>query len=277
MRNLTLGQAAELSADLTALCRAWTITKKNGDVLRFTDHIHDLVIDGETYTATNSFAASATQLVGNSVASDTDLTVLLNDTGIPAEEVKRGLFSSAVYSLYVVPYTADPIEPILVLEGRISNTLMQDELAAVFTLTYETNRIGKAICERYTAQCRAGFGDERCKVNLAPLTFAFEVTGVTNGKAFSSTDLAAFPVDHFAQGTVLFTTGDNAGVRMEVIMSNAGAIFTLLPLPFVPTIGDEGTITRGCMHNVAACTAYGNLANYRGEPYVPGDDALRGL
>lgn len=277
MRTLTPEQSNELSAELTALCRAWTLTKKNGDILRFTDHTHDLTIGGEVYTATSSFAASATQLVGNSVASDTDLTVLLSDTGISADDVERGLYTGAVYELFIVPYTADLIDPIKVLAGRISNTTLLDKSIAVFTLTYTTFRIGKSICEVYTAQCRAGFGDSRCKVDLVPLTFAFTITAVTGAKVFTSDDLVAHPTDHFAQGTVLFTSGDNEGVRMEIILSNAGTIYTLLPLPYMPTIGDEGEVTRGCMHNVAACTAYNNLANYRGEPYVPGDDALRGL
>lgn len=273
MRNLTPDQLAEISGGLTTLCRVWSITRKDGVILRYTDHVKDLTIGGDIYTATNSFTATATQLTANNVAADTEVIVLLNDAGIDGDDVERGLYINAPYALGLVSYSNLAAGIIPLLTGSVFSISTLDKLTATFTLSFDTERINKSICEVYAPSCRAGFGDARCKVDLGPLTTAFTVTS-GSAKLVGSTDLDAFPANHFAQGTVLFTSGDNSGVRVEVIASSAGQLFLLLPLPYPPQVGDTASVTRGCTKTVAACTAYGNLANFRGEPYVPGQEGL---
>ena len=46
------------------------------------------------------------------------------------------------------------------------------------------------------------------------------------------------------------------------------------PLPFTPEGGEAITISRGCNKRVEDCRAYNNIANFRGEPYVPGLEVI---
>jgi uncharacterized phage protein (TIGR02218 family) len=74
-----------------------------------------------------------------------------------------------------------------------------------------------------------------------------------------------------AQGSLVFTSGANSGVRVTVKAANAGSGYTLMyPLPFAPATGDAFNVAYGCDHTQATCLAkFNNAANFRGFPFVP--------
>jgi uncharacterized phage protein (TIGR02218 family) len=74
-----------------------------------------------------------------------------------------------------------------------------------------------------------------------------------------------------AQGSLVFTSGANANVRVTVKSVNVGVAYYLMyPLPFAPQIGDGFTVAFGCDHTQYTCqNKFNNLANFRGFPYVP--------
>ena len=73
------------------------------------------------------------------------------------------------------------------------------------------------------------------------------------------------------QGTITFTSGVNTGVTATVGSVAAEVSLTLLyPLESVPATGDGFTVYYGCDHTPGTCQGkFGNLANFRGFPYVP--------
>jgi uncharacterized phage protein (TIGR02218 family) len=73
------------------------------------------------------------------------------------------------------------------------------------------------------------------------------------------------------QGTITFTSGVNTGVTATVGSVAAEVSLTLLyPLESVPAPGDGFTVYYGCDHTPGTCQGkFGNLANFRGFPYVP--------
>ncbi len=76
---------------------------------------------------------------------------------------------------------------------------------------------------------------------------------------------------NFVQGSITFTSGVNAGMTATVGSAIAGTSLSLLyPLESVPASGDGFTVYYGCDHTPGTCQAkFGNLANFRGFPYVP--------
>jgi uncharacterized phage protein (TIGR02218 family) len=82
-----------------------------------------------------------------------------------------------------------------------------------------------------------------------------------------------------AQGSLVFTSGANADVRVTVKSVLTGTVgggvqnigYTLMyPLPFAPATGDAFNVAYGCDHTQATCQGkFNNLANFRGFPYVP--------
>lgn len=265
---------AALGADLTTLCRLWVLNSPDGTILRFTDHHSDIVFEGNTYLSSEAFSASATALAVNDLNADVDIGVLLDETTFTYQKVERGLYDNAVVDLFAVSYRDLTAGSISLLSGAVNSVKLSDQFSANFTVGPILDKIAKSITETYTAYCRAGFGDARCKVNLAAHTETFAVSAVASNQVFTSPEVAARAQDYYAQGTVTWLTGANAGTRIEVVRNNAGQVFTLLPCKLPVSVGDTGEITRGCFKTLAACVGYGNKPNFRGEPYVPGNDGI---
>ena len=69
----------------------------------------------------------------------------------------------------------------------------------------------------------------------------------------------------------------NAGLKMEVKQYTVSppTVTLFLPMPFDVRVGDPVTISAGCAKTIAVCRdTFDNVENFRGEPYVPGNDLL---
>lgn len=84
---------------------------------------------------------------------------------------------------------------------------------------------------------------------------------------------------YFRGGKVIAESGSNNGVVREIKSDAAGDVQTALPFPYQLTVGDVFTVVRGCDKTISACKAKapelgagGNIANFRGEPHIPGQD-----
>lgn len=275
MKVISPALLTALKQDLTTLCRLWAIEDPNGSVLRYTDHHSDIKFEGNVYSATNAFSASATMLAANSIGSDVQIDILLGAAGLEYQRIERGLFDNANVDLVAVSYKHLDAGSIDLLVGSIRTVQFTNPLFATLSIGPRLGKIDKPINEIYSAYCRAGFGDERCKVNLGAHTTAFEVESVASSQSFTIDAAGSSPNDYYAQGTVSWLTGRNAGTNIEVIRNTAGQVFTLLPCKMPVQQGDTGNIVRGCPKTLAACQGYGNVPNYRGEPYVPGTEGLK--
>lgn len=80
---------------------------------------------------------------------------------------------------------------------------------------------------------------------------------------------------YFTYGLVTWVTGANAGYSMDVRQFSPGTVTLALPMTYPITVGDTFTIVAGCDKTAATCKSrFANLLNFRGEPYVPGTDAI---
>lgn len=79
---------------------------------------------------------------------------------------------------------------------------------------------------------------------------------------------------NYIGGTVRFVAGANSGRSMEIIDydSDTGVVTLFEALPYEPSVGDTLKIAQGCDKRKETCVQYENLINFRGEPYVPGQD-----
>ena len=103
------------------------------------------------------------------------------------------------------------------------------------------------------------------------------VATVTDNQIFTLTvtEARANVDDWFKFGVVEWITGNNAGLLMEVkAWTEATNTVTLfLSMPFTVQVGDTLSIYAGCDKQKATCVSkFANIINFRGEPYVPGQD-----
>jgi uncharacterized phage protein (TIGR02218 family) len=76
------------------------------------------------------------------------------------------------------------------------------------------------------------------------------------------------------QGSMVFTSGLNAGLRATVKSAINGVSWTLMyPLPEIPAAGDGINVFFGCDHTAGTCNSkFSNLVHFRGFPNVPPQD-----
>jgi uncharacterized phage protein (TIGR02218 family) len=79
---------------------------------------------------------------------------------------------------------------------------------------------------------------------------------------------------YLAGGLVTWTSGLNTGLSMEIqLYDSSGAIVLFLSMPFTIANGDTFTYQPGCDKRRETCALrYNNMANFRGEPDLPGLD-----
>ena len=80
----------------------------------------------------------------------------------------------------------------------------------------------------------------------------------------------------FAYGKITMTSGASNGLSMEVKAYDVGTITLQLEFPLGVAAGDTYTMHAGCGKRwIEDCfTRYNNVINFRGEPFVPGNDQL---
>lgn len=94
----------------------------------------------------------------------------------------------------------------------------------------------------------------------------------TNPRVFTPSTLPGGS-GYYDGGFLTWETGMNAGIVQEVFASALGTIRLFIRPFHRPQIGDRFTIHPGCDKTRATCgSKFSNVANFRGEPDVPGMD-----
>jgi len=121
----------------------------------------------------------------------------------------------------------------------------------------------------YQAACTHVFGDAMCTFNRASLA-ATVIAAAGSSQAVIVTSLSPSPATLYDQGTIIATSGANAGQTRTIAQLSAGNI-TLLKAWLEPVaVGDGFQLLPGCDHTVATCqNTFNNLIHYGGFPYIP--------
>ena len=101
--------------------------------------------------------------------------------------------------------------------------------------------------------------------------------GVYTGSSGTATPLGG-DTGYFDGGVMTFTGPSgclNIGLSMEVRSYVPGQITLQLPMPYQVQVGDTYSMTVGCDKSLTTChDRFGNVVNFRGEPYLPGIDKV---
>ena len=273
MQTIPTALAAHLAQEVTTLARCWSIRRKDGVTLYFTDHDANLTVDGYTYAAADSMTPSALSSQAGLAVDNLEFDGILSAASITEADILSGRYDHAEITIFMVNY-ADPTMGRLHLKtGWLGEVKLQGG-GFIAELRGLSAQLQQSIGEIYTSTCRAALGDARCGIDLSAYTFSGTVTGVEAAFAFSDTGKTQ-ATDYFAGGVVHFTSGANSGLSMEVRDFSAGRFGLFLPMPSAIAIGDSYSVSAGCDKQFDTCSArFHNAVNFRGEPHVPGTDKL---
>lgn len=277
MRDIPSGLAAHIEAGATTLCHCWSLTRRDGLVLGFTDHDRELFFDGVDFAATTGLEAAENAAELGFAIGGGEVAGAFAALGLNEADLARGLYDDARVRVWMVNW-ADPSQRVLLEEGFVGEIKRGEA-----SFTAEIRSFAKSFDEErgrlYMRSCAADLGDTRCGVALVALEA--DVVESDGRLSLSADGMDSYPDGHFTGGRLIFISGANAGFATEVKRhgrEGTQALFQLWQAPAATiALGDGFRVTPGCDKSFATCRAkFGNGVNFRGFPHMPTTDFIIG-
>lgn len=274
MKIIPINLATHIASANTTLAYLLKIDRLDGTVYAFTSADVDCTIDGVLYTSSIGLNISSIEATSGFSVDNLELTTLDDGSTFVHVEIFNGVWRNALFNIsrYNWAQPSDGIEPLMagtVGEIRVHNGSITAELRGLQQFFQQpTGSIT-------SKTCRARLGDALCTKDLTPYTYTCTVTSVLNNQIFTDSSLTPLD-DFFAEGIVVWLTGNNKGAKQKVKEYTTGGNVTLMLSMFGNIqIGDTFTMISGCRKRLSDCAGkYGNVHNFQGEPHLPGTDAL---
>lgn len=275
MRALPADLAARLASGATTLCHCWSLTRRDGLALGFTDHDRDLGFGGLTYAARGGLEAAE---LGFAIGGG-EVAGALTSAGIAPEDVAGGLYDGATVETWLVDWE-DPGARLL-LDVATIGEIRRSGAAFVAELRGLMHRLEAEQGRTYRATCDAELGDSRCGVDLNAPRFrgSGDVLAVAGPLRLHARLAAANPSGWFADGRLTWSGGANAGLSAAIRAQYGNTREVTLELwqePARPvSVNDAFRLTAGCDKRFETCREkFGNGGNFQGFPHMPGNDAV---
>lgn len=279
MRTIPAALDSHLKRTVTNHCFCWTVTRKDGVKLGFTDHDMPLMLDGVVHDPQTGFKASTAEAELGMQTGSMDLDGALRSDRISENDIRAGKYDSAEVKAWLVNWQI-PDDRLLLRVSRIGRIEMQDG-----AFTVELQSLAEAMDRRrgrlVRRGCDAELGDIRCGKIVSGMVFTGTgtVVGAQAQGDFIAAGLSSYAPRWFEYGILEWLTGSNTGQVAQVSVhepSGTNARMALLEvLPFAVSAGDTFKVTAGCNKSFATCKAkFANALNFRGFPHLPGNDAV---
>lgn len=259
-----------LGKPLCTLAFCWRIERRDGVTIGLTSHDRDLEIGHVRYRAAPGMTPSAVRSGIAAEGGDADVEGALVADAISEADLMAGRWDGAALELRLTEWE----EP-----GALWLLLARGEMGAVtrkggaFTaeLVGAMAALKAPVAPSTSPDCRAALGDRQCRVDMAPRRRVVAVSAVEG----AIVGVEGIESGAYAFGTLRWMAGANCGIAQAVTSNDAETLTLADPPPFAVEAGTLALLTQGCDRQLETCaTRFGNAANFRGEPYLPGTDLL---
>lgn len=287
MKVISNALAFHLAQPSTSVAMLWKVIRTDGFKFGFTDCDKAIVfndgVDTVTYTPTDGTTGSATDTSATDTSSQSIVGFLESDA-ITEADIFANLYDYATIEIRLVNWADLTMGALLWKKATLGEVKMKN---GQFTAELRGLEfwLGINMGEAYGPQCRADLGDAQCTIDLSLWIQSGTVSSVVSRRSFvpssglvmrgSATPLAAAPTGWFVQGLIVFTSGLNSGFSIECTGWDGTTLSLFESLPYAVQAGDAFTIEPGCDKTISACNEkFSNIDNHRGEPFIPGMDAI---
>jgi uncharacterized phage protein (TIGR02218 family) len=268
-----------LGSGATTVCRAWIITRRDGQVLGFTDHDLEVEVDGVTCRADAGMTARVLHQTTGLSVDNTEAFGALSAVSITEADLIAGRFDGAEVRAFLVNWQSpdDFVEQFRGQLGEVTRTggAFKAELRGL------SERLNRPHGLAYTPGCSAILGDSRCRFDLTQPGYSVIglVEAVADSRGFVLTNVSGFDDRWFEGGKFEVLSGvasglfgvvkndrQNGGKREIELWQSIGADVAA---------GDQVRLRAGCDKTQTTCRdKFANFLNYRGFPHIPGEDWL---
>jgi uncharacterized phage protein (TIGR02218 family) len=268
-----------LSGKVTTIARAWAVTRRDGQVLGFTDHDRPLSFEGIDFGASTGMTARAVEQTTGLSVDNSEALGVLSDVAIREEDVRAGLFDGAKLRAWFVNWR-NVEERRLVFRGRLGE-LERQGLQFRAELRGLSDLLNQPQGRVYQRPCTAVLGDGSCgfDTSLAGFSVEADVMSVVGGVELHLPEQSGLAEGWFQRGRLQVLTGAAAGTvgtiksDRDVAGSRVIELWEVLSAGFAP--GDRVRVEAGCDKRAETCRGkFSNFQNFRGFPHIPGEDWL---
>jgi hypothetical protein len=274
----------------------YTITLISGFVMRYANCPYDVVYGGNTYKCARNGGVILDEMGDSSgprahwtsgfAAGSWEITVMPRPQdligALPwAPAVKAGILQEATVQVdrgYVAAWSTTPSLSLIpagvvnVFFGRVAE--IDFGRSSIQININDPRELLDIDMPRnvYTAQCRFALYSSQCTMIAANFAVPALVTAASPSTAVFNVDAVAQADNYFALGNCVFTSGQNAGLRLMPRSSvhGTGLISLIAPMPFPIAPGDGVTLYPGCDKTVSTCTnKFNNRNNHGGFTLIP--------
>lgn len=265
-----MSDADILARPLCTLAFCWRIERRDGVTIGLTSHDRDLTIGGLAYRAAPGMTASAVRSGIGLDGEDSDIAGALSSDAISEADLMAGRWDGAGLELRLTEWEAPGALWLLLARGEIGAVSRK---GAGFTaeMIGAAAVLGAPVAPSTSPDCRARLGDKACRVDLDGRRRVIVVSGVEEADVATGGLVAGA----YAFGTLRWLNGPNAGLVQAVADNGTDGVALVDPPAFGVATGTLALLTEGCDRQLATCAGrFGNVVNFRGEPYLPGMDLL---
>jgi len=308
MKTVSAALQAHFGQAMTTLAVLWKIARLDGTVLGFTSFDKNITYNGTTYLASSGFLPSANDDNSDMSVDSLEVIGFLDNVIIKESDIRNGVYDFALVEQRIVNWN-DLTQNDLLLRRAIVGNISMKNGAFTAELRGLTQYLSTYIGSLYSPLCRAELYSTPSN-NVSPgdhyFCYVKEADYQQNGSVSSAADashivpnagllqkgsatpIAPAPSGWFTDGQLTFTSGPNNGFSFEIKSWDGTTLILFLPMPFPPNANDTFMIEPGCDKTSTAtgCLKFQgystdgfqsiiaptNILNFRGEPFIPGND-----
>ncbi len=259
------------ASELEGVATFWRIERRDGCVLGFTSHDRNLWFDGVLHRAAPGLVPSAIRRTAGIDSDSAEVEGALAHDAIRAADLAAGRYDGARFAIGVVDW--ETLDRAVLYHGE-AGAIAEDAGAFSAELRSAKVALQADLVPRTSPTCRAAFCGPGC--NLSAYRFSHERLCTFVDHDAGLVRFADAPeASRLADGSLRWIDGPHVGLTMQILQSDENGQVLDQPLDNGLLPGARAILREGCDHRLTTCHArFANAANFRGEPFVPGNDLL---
>ena len=259
------------SEELETVASFWRVFRKDGVTFGFTSHDRDLVFDDIRHRTAPGMVPSAIRMTADFAPDSAEVTGALDHQAIRGEDLDQGRFDEARIELGLIDWQTLETRRLYVGHlGRVSRD------AAGFTAELHSLKaeLSRDPVPRTSPSCRADFCGPGCGLSSALVSHQVKID--TIDIAANAVALAGGPpASRMLEGKIRWIDGAGVGLSFSVAAIDGDLLILDRSLPMDAAPGQRLEVREGCDLRLETCSGrFGNAVNFRGEPFLPGNDML---
>lgn len=262
-----------LAGPLTSAAYGWRLERRDGITMGFTSHDRDVEIDGLLYRAGPGMEPTTISESLGLESGGLEISGAISHAAIRSDDLSAGRWDGADLQVFLFDWTNPDAGRRHLISGRLGEVSFSENGFNV-ELDGAAARLNIPVAPLTSPGCRAQFCDADCGLNYRRFQGEYRVKNIVGDQVILSGFIPAV-ADGFTYGQLRWLDGPNSGLVHTIISSEFASVRLAEYPPFPIHPGARAAVLQGCNKTLAVCSGrFANAVNFRGEPYLPGNDLL---